>query len=286
LLTEPPNRNPLTGGQPRFFVQANRLAAHRGLRVLLVGRWTTGEALTEILASDQDLSGHPNNSNHAPKNSDLKSTLTQDGTSDGVAQEPGVRLSSFELVTLTNQKMALQEIRQQPPKVVLVEVDDKPESRLRFCEMIRYRLPTALIFAAGVTQPKGTFVFDGVLSLPLRADEVWAALQSVQEEMTDYLLQRGSIRLNLATRTVIGVNGQRHITPKQCALLHFLMLRANQVVSRSEIMERIWETNYLEDTRTLDVHIRWLRECIEPDPSTPIYLLTERGKGYYLSLPA
>ncbi len=285
MLTEPPIRDPLTGEEPQFLAQANRLAAYRGLRVLLVGRWTTGQALTGILASGQDSSAHPNNPTYAAKNSDLESTLTQDGASDGVAQEPDVQLASFELVTLTNQKMALQEIRQQPPKVVLVEVDDKPDSRLRFCEMIRYRLPTALIFAVGVTEPKSTFVFDGVLSLPLRADEVWAALQSVQEETIDYLLQRGPIRLNVATRTVIGVNGQRHMTPKQCALLQFLMLRANQVVSRSEIMESIWETNYLEDTRTLDVHIRWLRECIEPDPSTPIYLLTERGKGYYLSLP-
>jgi two-component system phosphate regulon response regulator PhoB len=49
-------------------------------------------------------------------------------------------------------------------------------------------------------------------------------------------------------------------------------------------MEAIWETNYLEDTRTLDVHIRWLRECIEPDPSQPVYLVTERGKGYCLKI--
>lgn len=274
MLTEQPIRDPLTGGQPRFFVQANRLNAHRGLRVLLVGRWATGKALTEILASRPGL----------PVNK-VESNTAQEGASDGVAQEPEVQLPVFELVTLTNQKMALQEMRQQPPKVVLVEVEDKPESRLRFCEMVRYRLPTAVIFAVGLTQPKGAFAFDGVLSLPLRADEVWAALQSVQDETTDYLLQRGPIRLNVATRTVIGVNGQRHMTPKQCALLQFLMLHANQVVSRSEIMESIWETNYLEDTRTLDVHIRWLRECIEPDPSTPIYLLTDRGKGYYLSIP-
>jgi DNA-binding response OmpR family regulator len=108
----------------------------------------------------------------------------------------------------------------------------------------------------------------------------------VQEEVGDYVLQRGPIRLNVATRTVVSVNGQRHMTPKQCALLQYLMLRANEVVSRSDIMEAIWETNYLEDTRTLDVHIRWLRECIEPDPSLPVYLVTERGKGYSLKIPA
>jgi DNA-binding response OmpR family regulator len=214
----------------------------------------------------------------------LAREMTYLATPDSASPENAPRLPPLEVITLTNQKMALQEIRMQPPKVVLVELEDKPESRRRFCDMVRYRLPTALILAVSMTRPQSTFAFDGLLSLPLREEEIWAALQGVQEEVGDYVLQRGPIRLNVATRTVVSVNGQRHMTPKQCALLQFLMLHTNRVVSRREIMESIWETNYLEDTRTLDVHIRWLRECIEPDPSTPVYLLTERGKGYRLSL--
>ncbi|MCX6043557.1 MAG: helix-turn-helix domain-containing protein [Chloroflexi bacterium] len=74
------------------------------------------------------------------------------------------------------------------------------------------------------------------------------------------------------------------MTPKQCALLEMLMLNHGKVVLRSDIMRLIWETSYLEDTRTLDVHVRWLRERIEPDPSSPIYLQTVRGVGYKLWL--
>lgn len=257
MLPEYPLPNPLLHNS-RLQVQAHSLSARRGVRLLLVGRRATGERLSAILQEAlQD-------------DNPLSSSL------------PG--LPQVELVVLTNQKMALQEIRVQPPKVVLVELEDKVESRRRFCDMVHYRLPTVLIYAVSMTEPKGTFPFDGVLQLPLRADEVWAALQNIQEEVGDYVLQRGPIRLNVATRTVISVNGQRHMTPKQCALLQYLMLHANEVVSRSEIMEAIWETDYLEDTRTLDVHIRWLRECIEPDPSQPIYLVTERGKGYCLKI--
>jgi DNA-binding response OmpR family regulator len=263
VLTEEPIRDPLIGGQPRLSVQAHSLAARRGLRVMLVGRRATGDSLAAIVAA----------------------RMADAGSSEEAGQEITPRLPRLELVALTNQKMALQEIRMQPPKVVMVELEDKPESRRRFCDMVRYRLPTAVILAVSMAPPQSTFHFDGTLRLPLRADEVWAALQSVQEEVADYVLQRGPIRLNVATRSVVSLNGQRHMTPKQCALLQFLMLRANQVASRREIMESIWETNYLEDTRTLDVHIRWLRECIEPDPSTPVYLLTERGKGYYLNVP-
>ena len=269
MLTEQPIRDPLTGGQPRYSLPTNRLFARRGLRLLFVGRWATGQALATILA-----------------NSEMHAVQAVDGrTHDGDEQDLEAERPSFALVTLTNQKMALQEIHLHPPKVVLVEVEEKPESRVRFCEMVRYRLPAALIFAVGVLHPQSTFAFDGVLHLPLQAEDLLAALQSVEGNESDDVLQRGPIHLNVVTRTVTSVSGQRHMTPKQCALLHFLMLRANQVVSRREIMENVWETNYLEDTRTLDVHIRWLRECIEPDPSTPVYLLTERGKGYCLSIP-
>ena len=264
MLHEQPIRDPLTWNQPRLVVQAHSLAARRGLRVLLVGRRATGDQLAAIFAEREQLP-------------------LSNAEGDGAA--PVLRLPPMELLTLTNQKMALQEIRVQPPKVVLVELEDKLESRRRFCDMVRYRLPTAVIVAVSMTTPQSTFDFDAVLQLPLRAEAVWAALQGVQEEVGDYVLQRGPIRLNVPTRAVISVNGQRHMTPKQCALLQYLMLHANEVVSRSEIMAAIWDTNYMEDTRTLDVHIRWLRECIEPDPSQPIYLVTERGKGYCLLIP-
>jgi DNA-binding response OmpR family regulator len=268
VLPNQPIRDPLTAGQPRLLVQAHSLAARRALRVLLVGRRATGESLAAMAAVRESL---PDNA--------------QSGTRDGEQDGSSPHLPPLEIITLTNQKMALQEIRMQPPKVVLVELEDKQESRRRFCDMVRYRLPTALIYAVSMTQPRGGFAFNGVLQLPLRKDEVWAALQDVQEEVGDYVLQRGPIRLNVATRIVVSVNGQRHMTPKQCALLQYLMLRSNLVVSRGEIMGAIWETNYMEDTRTLDVHIRWLRECIEPDPSLPVYLVTERGKGYSLRIP-
>ena len=191
----------------------------------------------------------------------------------------------IEFVNLTNQKAALSLIRKQPPKVVLVEVDKRPNSRVRFCEMIRYRLPSVAIFAVGHQPPVGTFDFDGFIKLPLSEEVILAEIGRIRSQFARHVLTRGPIRLNVATRTVFTSNGQHHMTPKQCALLQMLMENCNRTVTRSEIMASIWETSYLEDTRTLDVHIRWLRECIEPDPSNPIYLLTVRGMGYHLSVP-
>ena len=185
-----------------------------------------------------------------------------------------------EFVTTTNQKTALQLVRAQPPVALLVELEAKPDSRLRFCEIVRYRLPTVAILAVATKVPDNGFAFDEVIKLPLVPAQVIKTMQMFGTRRAEHLLQRGPITLNIATRTVITANSQYTMTPKQCDLLKLLMTRHGEVVERSKIMETVWETNYLEDTRTLDVHIRWLRERIEPNPSKPIYLKTIRGVGY------
>jgi len=74
---------------------------------------------------------------------------------------------------------------------------------------------------------------------------------------------------------------ERHpLTPKEFKLLHLLITNQQEVMSRKAIMQAVWETDYMGDTRTLDVHIRWLREKIEENPSQPKRLITVRGVGY------
>jgi DNA-binding response OmpR family regulator len=76
------------------------------------------------------------------------------------------------------------------------------------------------------------------------------------------------------------------LTPKEFNLLRLLVRHHDQILSRKTIMQEVWETNYLGDTRTLDVHIRWLREKIEQNPSRPVRLITIRGLGYrFISNP-
>jgi len=70
------------------------------------------------------------------------------------------------------------------------------------------------------------------------------------------------------------------LTPKEFKLLQLLLTHHDQVMSRKAIMQKVWETDYMGDTRTLDVHVRWLREKIEQDPSHPRRLITVRGVGY------
>ncbi len=94
------------------------------------------------------------------------------------------------------------------------------------------------------------------------------------------LLRVEGLTLDLEKNQVTKGGEVRKLTPKQCRLLEVFMNNPRKVLSRKFLMREVWETDYMGDTRTLDVHIRWLREKIEDDPSHPLYLQTVRGIGY------
>jgi len=90
----------------------------------------------------------------------------------------------------------------------------------------------------------------------------------------------GDVCVDLLRRNVKCANGVAHLTPKETALLAHLMRHPGRVVSRVEIMHEVWETDYTGDMRTVEVHIRWLRRKIEPDPKHPRRIVTVRRHGY------
>jgi DNA-binding response OmpR family regulator len=197
---------------------------------------------------------------------------------------PPAETPALELVT--NQKVALRSIHAQPPTLVLVETTGKPESRLRFCEGVRLRLPTVPIIAVGLQSSNGyVYPFDAVVPTPVEPEQALAALRHISSLAHEPTLQRGPIQLNLAARRVSAPSGEHVLTPKLALLLQVLMEQEGRVVRRADLMQRVWETSYLDDTRTLDVHVRWLRQMIEPDPASPIYLQTKRGEGYLFTVP-
>ncbi|MAT98245.1 MAG: hypothetical protein CL608_13965 [Anaerolineaceae bacterium] len=96
----------------------------------------------------------------------------------------------------------------------------------------------------------------------------------------------GHISLYLSKKSVDAGNGESRLTPKLAHLLEQFLRYPCQVLTRRELMQRVWKTDYIGDTRTLDVHIRWVREHIEENPAKPQFLKTVRGKGYILAIPS
>ena len=99
------------------------------------------------------------------------------------------------------------------------------------------------------------------------------------------IVRYGHITLFLSKKAVdVSGKGESRITPKLAHLLEQFLRHPCQMLTRRDLMQSVWKTDYIGDTRTLDVHIRWAREHIEENPAKPQFLKTVRGKGYILSI--
>jgi len=102
-------------------------------------------------------------------------------------------------------------------------------------------------------------------------------------DAADEVLQIGPVRMDVERHTV-SVDGRPVSLPlKEFDLLELLLRNAGRVLTRGQLIDRVWGADYVGDTKTLDVHVKRIRSKIEPDPSSPHYLLTVRGLGYKLS---
>lgn len=204
---------------------------------------------------------------------------------DGYCQANGVPWFAWTVVS--SQKLALAGLRRDLPQLALVELDTDHQ-RLGFCAALRQRAPSLKIVALGAARPFNSAAVDAVLCLPVEGAQVLACLLHLLDrpggDKDNSAIRVGPLYLDLHTGSITSPKGQYHMTPKAAALLYYLMLHHNEVLSRSDLMQNIWDTTFLGDTRTLDVHIRWLREYIEQDPSEPKLLTTVRGRGYRLRL--
>ena len=105
-------------------------------------------------------------------------------------------------------------------------------------------------------------------------------IKKATAKQKDRFIRLPELTVDCQQRQLLRHNKCYHLTPKGFRLLHLLIDHQNRDLSRKAIMKNVWETDYMGDTRTLDVHIRWLREKIEDNPSRPRRLITIRGIGY------
>lgn len=170
------------------------------------------------------------------------------------------------------------------PSLIIVHLENLPIDLLDLRKsLLDLKLEIPSIFygnkanAPEKINPDTTFVNND--SLP----ELARAITQTIGKQKDRYLRTDRLVLDCTQGKVLNSYGASHsLTPKELRLLHLLMERDGRILSRKEIMEQVWNTDYLGDTRTLDVHIRWLRQKIEAKPSKPLYLKTVRGEGYML----
>lgn len=120
----------------------------------------------------------------------------------------------------------------------------------------------------------------GVIFKPVVARKLISRVRVAIEDRPPRQLNVGGMSLDLEKRRLARGGKSFSLTPKEFSLLRILMARPGQTVTRKTLMKEVWDTDYLGDTRTLDVHIRWVREKVEDEPSKPEWILTMRGQGY------
>jgi two-component system response regulator RegX3 len=126
---------------------------------------------------------------------------------------------------------------------------------------------------------------DDYVTKPFSHRELVARMRAVlrrgqDTELLPEVLEAAGVRMDVA-RHEVSVNGERiKLALKEFELLEMLLRNAGRVMTRGQLIDRIWGSDYVGDTKTLDVHIKRLRTKIEPDPTNPQYLITVRGLGY------
>ena len=127
---------------------------------------------------------------------------------------------------------------------------------------------------------------DDYVTKPYSSRELLARMKAVLRRGTEAvtvsagLIKAGPVEMDLERHTVT-VNGERIQMPlKEFDLLVLLMENVNRVLTRGQIIDRVWGSNYFGDTKTLDVHVKRIRSKIEEDPARPVHLTTVRGLGY------
>jgi DNA-binding response OmpR family regulator len=171
------------------------------------------------------------------------------------------------------------------PDVVVINAASLRTSGKRICQSIRNKsanLPILLVLDPDQEIEK--VEADAILSLPFTAQKLANRIRHLLPSDGKNSIHAGPVRLDVEKRTVRCLGKQTRLTPRLVRLLKILMDHPGDVIERKKLFSKVWETDYTDDTRTLDVHISWLRHAIEADPDNPKLLRTVRGVGYRLDV--
>jgi len=185
-----------------------------------------------------------------------------------------------------NGSEALARLEEVNPDLVVVNAASLGSTGVRICQSLREKqdehLPIVLILEADKTVDKSAA--DVVLNLPFTVQKLVNRLKPLLPGDGANVIHAGPIRLDTEHRRVKCLGKNSRLTPRLTALLQILLQHRGEVIEREELFKQVWETNYTGDTRTLDVHVSWLRRAIEMDPDHPRFLHTVRGVGYRLDV--
>jgi two-component system OmpR family response regulator len=200
----------------------------------------------------------------------------------------------YAVVAAADGVTGLETAREQKPALIILDIMLPKMSGLEVCRILRKEMTVPILMLTARDDE-----VDKIAGLDMGADDyitkpfgmrellarVRAALRRTEiqsKPLQTGILSFGDIKLDTARHIVTKGSETLNLTLKEFDLMAFLTTNKGLVFSRDQLLEKVWGYEYAGDTRTVDVHVRWLREKIEDNPDEPKHLITVRGVGYKL----
>ncbi len=216
-----------------------------------------------------------------------KILLIESSRANAPSFAPAFDRKGYSVSVHTRLDTALKSASKKPPDILVLDAASMKTSGTRMCRKARATLDGVPII---LVSPEGTRPDPGsgaslTLVHPFTPRKLLNRVDRLLPGDERYNLEAGPIQLNMAQFKVRCYSKETRLTPKLAKLLELFMQNPGKLMTRKVLIRKVWHTDYTGDTRTLDVHMSWLRQAIEPDPAQPTLIKTIRGMGYRLDLP-
>ena len=206
------------------------------------------------------------------------------------------RKEGYNVIAAVDGAEALDVARREKPDIIILDIMLPRLSGFEVCRILRKETNIPILMLTAKTDEVDKIVgleigADDYMTKPFSMRELLARVGAMlrRSKMTGMepgpeqaMLQIGDINVDIARHKALKGTTKLDLTPKEFDLLAFLATNKGLVFSRDRLLEKVWGYDFAGDTRTVDVHIRWLRQKIETDPDNPKHLVTVRGTGYKL----
>jgi len=227
---------------------------------------------------------------------DVKILIVDDDLRFRMTMRAALRLRGFTVDEAETGETALEKIRSHRPDLVLLDINLPGLNGLECCREIRsgMEIPIVVLSVRGEPRDKVQALNSGAddyLTKPFNLEELIARLHAnlrrVSRFQTDgrKVITLDSVQIDFKARTVKARNKNLQLTRKEFELLWYLVANAGEVISHRKLLQVVWGPDYGDEAEYLRVFVNHLRKKIEPNPSTPKYIITALGVGYRFELP-